>query len=63
MLSEAKRRGIDEEINLRAEKGKVELGRGDRFGAEDGGWWRVVFSHPRDYLREGLLRAWKAVSK
>lgn len=40
---------------------KVFLASGALFGSEKSGWFRVVFSHQRDYLDEGLQRMVAAV--
>ncbi|KAL7941309.1 pyridoxal phosphate-dependent transferase [Trichoderma barbatum] len=37
-------------------KHKIFLASGTAFGSEDPGWFRIVFSHPEDYLKEGLKR-------
>ncbi|EGR51401.1 uncharacterized protein TRIREDRAFT_56572 [Trichoderma reesei QM6a] len=41
---------------------KVFLASGARFGSEKPGWFRIVFSHEREYLDEGLRRIVAAVT-
>ncbi|KAF7547039.1 hypothetical protein G7Z17_g8003 [Cylindrodendrum hubeiense] len=41
---------------------KVFLASGKDFGAEKPGWFRIVFSHPDDYLDEGLQRVIAALA-
>ncbi|TFB00215.1 1-aminocyclopropane-1-carboxylate synthase-like protein [Trichoderma ghanense] len=41
---------------------KVFLASGARFGSERPGWFRIVFSHEREYLDEGLKRIVAAVT-
>ncbi|KAJ2903132.1 ACC synthase [Zalerion maritima] len=43
-------------------KEKVFLASGEGFGAEEDGWFRIVFSHPTVYLSEGLRRVLAALS-
>lgn len=43
-------------------KHKVFLASGERFGSEKPGWFRIVFSHDKDYLEEGLSRIVAAVT-
>jgi aspartate/methionine/tyrosine aminotransferase len=40
---------------------KVFLARGERFGSERPGWFRIVFSLPKEYLENGLGRVLKAI--
>ncbi|RFU81486.1 1-aminocyclopropane-2-carboxylate synthase 2 [Trichoderma arundinaceum] len=40
---------------------KVFLASGTAFGSEEPGWFRIVFSHPDDYLHEGLKRVLTAL--
>ncbi|OJJ44445.1 hypothetical protein ASPZODRAFT_71597 [Penicilliopsis zonata CBS 506.65] len=40
---------------------KVFLASGALFGSEQNGWFRIVFSHPREYLREAMRRIIDAV--
>jgi aspartate/methionine/tyrosine aminotransferase len=40
---------------------KVFLASGEAFGSERQGWFRVVFSQPREYLENGLGRILKAI--
>ena len=61
-LTEEEGREIDEEIQQRLLKKKVALGKGEAYGAEEGGWWRIVFSHPQNYMGQGLKRVWEAIS-
>lgn len=42
---------------------KVFLASGQAFGSERPGWFRIVFSQPREYLENGLGRIWEAVEK
>ena len=42
---------------------KVFLASGEAFGSERPGWFRIVFSQPRDYLEEGLRRMLKAIQQ
>ncbi|KAL7931350.1 PLP-dependent transferase [Trichoderma chlorosporum] len=44
-------------------KHKIFLASGTAFGSEKPGWFRIVFSHPEDYLREGLKRVLKALAE
>ncbi|KAJ5747441.1 uncharacterized protein N7511_009137 [Penicillium nucicola] len=41
---------------------KVFLASGDLFGSEQPGWFRIVFSQPRDYLMEALRRITDALA-
>lgn len=52
---------IDQEIHSRMMEKKIFLGKGKAFGAEKGGWWRVVFSQDWVYVEEGLKRVIAAV--
>lgn len=40
---------------------KVFLGSGSYFGAEAPGWFRFVFTHPREYVEEALRRVLRAI--
>ncbi|KAH6603135.1 1-aminocyclopropane-2-carboxylate synthase 2 [Trichoderma cornu-damae] len=42
---------------------KVFLASGTAFGSEEPGWFRIVFSHPDDYLRLGLKRVLTAIAE
>ena len=53
---------LDEEINNRLLERKVYLNMGIKLGGDVGGWWRLVFTHPNDYVDEGLKRMWEAIS-
>ncbi|OTA01199.1 aminotransferase, putative [Trichoderma parareesei] len=44
-------------------KHKVFLASGTAFGSEEPGWFRIVFSHPEDYLQEGLKRVLTALAE
>ncbi|KAL7954013.1 PLP-dependent transferase [Trichoderma compactum] len=44
-------------------KHKIFLASGTAFGSEEPGWFRIVFSHPEDYLQEGLKRVSKALAE
>lgn len=41
---------------------RIFLANGEAFGSERPGWFRIVFSQPREYLEEGLERMVKAIS-
>ena len=47
---------IGEVVMQRLLEHKVFLASGALFGSEKDGWFRIVFSHPRDYLEEALGR-------
>ncbi len=40
---------------------RIFLASGEAFGSERAGWFRIVFSQPREYLEEGLARMVKAI--
>ncbi|BCS25219.1 putative aminotransferase [Aspergillus puulaauensis] len=40
---------------------RVFLASGELFGAEKDGWFRIVFTHPREYLKEALDRIYAAI--
>jgi aspartate/methionine/tyrosine aminotransferase len=40
---------------------KVFLASGEAFGSERPGWFRIVFSHPKEYLENGLRRVLKVI--
>ncbi|KAK5996201.1 1-aminocyclopropane-1-carboxylate synthase-like protein 1 [Cladobotryum mycophilum] len=42
---------------------KIFLASGENFGSEEPGWFRIVFSHPEDYLQEGLRRVLTAIQR
>lgn len=44
-------------------KHRVFLASGTAFGSEEPGWFRIVFSHPEAYLREGLERVHAALTE
>ena len=52
---------VDDVTEKRLFANKVFLGSPKNFGSEVGGWWRVVFSHPREYVEEGLRRVVEAL--
>ena len=41
---------------------KVFIANGESFAGEESGWFRIVFSQPREYVAEGLRRMVKAFS-
>jgi bifunctional pyridoxal-dependent enzyme with beta-cystathionase and maltose regulon repressor activities len=41
---------------------KVFIASGADFGGEEPGWFRIVFTHPRAYLEEGLKRMIEALA-
>lgn len=41
---------------------KVFIANGADFGGEEPGWFRIVFTHPRRYLEEGMKRMIEALS-
>jgi aspartate/methionine/tyrosine aminotransferase len=47
---------IGEKVMQQLLKHRVFLASGALFGSEKSGWFRIVFSHPRDYLEEALKR-------
>lgn len=51
----------DAEIDLALLSEKVVLATGTDFGSEELGWFRIVFSHPKHILEEGLRRILAAV--
>ena len=48
--------GIDDIVMDALLDHRLFLADGRRFGSEQPGWFRIVFSHPRAYLEEGLRR-------
>ncbi|KAL7924376.1 pyridoxal phosphate-dependent transferase [Trichoderma austrokoningii] len=53
---------LDEVVMNALLEHKVFLASGERFGSEKPGWFRIVFSHDRGYLEEGLGRIVAAVT-
>ncbi|KAI9933168.1 hypothetical protein MW887_007639 [Aspergillus wentii] len=51
----------DADILARLRREKVYIAPGSVYGAEESGWFRMVFAHPRSVLEEGLRRMVKAV--
>jgi len=47
---------IGEKVMQQLLKHRVFLASGALFGSEKSGWFRIVFSHQRDYLDEALKR-------
>ncbi|CEJ93789.1 hypothetical protein VHEMI09358 [[Torrubiella] hemipterigena] len=58
---EAQNADLDQVIMDALLKNRVFLAAGFRFGAEEAGWYRIVFSHERAYLDEGLRRIIQAL--
>ncbi|KAJ5797656.1 uncharacterized protein N7503_006952 [Penicillium pulvis] len=54
---------VGEVVMQRLLEYKVFLASGGLFGSENDGWFRIVFSHPRDYLEEALGRIVSALQK
>jgi 1-aminocyclopropane-1-carboxylate synthase len=52
----------DEAIMEKLLAKKVFIASGADFGSEEPGWFRIVFTHPRVYLEEGLKRMIDALS-
>lgn len=52
----------DERIMQKLLAKKVFIALGTDFGGEDPGWFRIVFTHPRAYLEDGLKRMVEALS-
>lgn len=48
-------------INQKLMANKIFLASGDVTGAEEPGWFRLVFSQPRDYVEEGMRRIVDAI--
>lgn len=59
---ERSKQGIDlsKAIMARLMEEKVFIANGEEFAGEEPGWFRVVFSQPREYVEEGLRRMMKA---
>lgn len=55
--------GITAEIMSRLLEQKVFLASGQAFGSERPGWFRIVFSQPKEYLENGLKRMVKAIEQ
>jgi aspartate/methionine/tyrosine aminotransferase len=51
----------DETITRKLLAKKVFIASGAAFGSEEPGWFRIVFTHPRTYLEEGLKRMIEAL--
>jgi bifunctional pyridoxal-dependent enzyme with beta-cystathionase and maltose regulon repressor activities len=51
----------DEDIIVRLRNEKVYIAAGEHYGAEETGWFRLVFSHPLNVLEEGLKRVIQAI--
>jgi bifunctional pyridoxal-dependent enzyme with beta-cystathionase and maltose regulon repressor activities len=45
-----------EDILGRLRKERIYIAAGEHYGAEETGWFRLVFSHPLNVLEEGLKR-------
>ncbi|KAL7785508.1 pyridoxal phosphate-dependent transferase [Trichoderma ceciliae] len=54
---------LNKTISTALLKHKVFLASGTAFGSEEPGWFRIVFSHPEDYLCEGLKRVLAALTE
>ncbi|KAM0255721.1 hypothetical protein ACHAQJ_005475 [Trichoderma viride] len=54
---------LNKTISTALLKHKVFLASGTAFGSEEPGWFRIVFSHPEDYVREGLKRVLAALTE
>lgn len=54
---------LNETIATSLLKHRVFLASGTAFGSEEPGWFRIVFSHPDDYLQEGLKRVLTALAE
>lgn len=50
-----------EEISARLRAEGVYIAAGEHYGAEQTGWFRLVFSHPLTVLEEGLKRLTRAI--
>jgi bifunctional pyridoxal-dependent enzyme with beta-cystathionase and maltose regulon repressor activities len=51
----------DKGILARLRKEKVYIATGTVYAAEEAGWFRMVFAHPRNVLEEGLERMLRAI--
>lgn len=47
---------VNLDIVARLYKQKIYLASGDAFGSERSGWFRIIFAHPENIIREGLSR-------
>ncbi|KAI9929819.1 hypothetical protein ASPWEDRAFT_48044 [Aspergillus wentii DTO 134E9] len=54
---------VSEEVMQRLLQKRVFLASGVLFGSEKPGWFRIVFSQPREYLQEALSRVISALSE
>ncbi|KAJ5816978.1 aspartate aminotransferase [Penicillium robsamsonii] len=55
------RAATDKDILARLRKEKVYIAVGTAYAAEEVGWFRMVFAHPRNVLEEGLNRMLRAI--
>jgi bifunctional pyridoxal-dependent enzyme with beta-cystathionase and maltose regulon repressor activities len=55
------RAATDKEITAKLRKEKVYIAAGTAYAAEEAGWFRMVFAHPRNVLEEGLNRMLRAI--
>ena len=53
---------ITEDIMSKLLEKGVFLASGEAFGSEEAGWFRIVFSQPREYVQEGLKRILEIMS-
>lgn len=53
--------GTTEDILIRLRKERVYIAAGEHYGAEEKGWFRLVFSHPLNVLEEGLKRILQSI--
>jgi bifunctional pyridoxal-dependent enzyme with beta-cystathionase and maltose regulon repressor activities len=51
----------DKDILARLRKEKVYIAPGTAYAAEEEGWFRMVFAHPRNVLEQGLNRMLRAL--
>jgi aspartate/methionine/tyrosine aminotransferase len=61
-ISELEKPSLTETIFSKLMAKKIFLASGDATGAEEPGWFRLVFSQPRDYLEEGMRRIIDAIA-
>jgi bifunctional pyridoxal-dependent enzyme with beta-cystathionase and maltose regulon repressor activities len=47
---------VEQTVTQKLLANKVFISSGKDFGGEEPGWFRIVFTHPRSYLEEGLKR-------
>ena len=52
---------IDRELHNKLLDNRVFIGLGSAYGDEFGGRFRIVFTHPDDYLDRGLEKIWQVV--